>query len=72
MSNGKSRRKRRQGRRSSGRKRGGLLLGMRSGFKGVAGAMTGEEQARGKYKWLGRAITLLLVAAAIGLLAQRL
>lgn len=68
----KSRRKRRRDRRSSGRKRGGLLLGMRSGFKGVAGAMTGEEQTSSKYKWLGRAITLLLIAAAIGLLAQRL
>ena len=71
MSKSKSKRKRRRRGQDSPRKRGGLMLGMRSGFKGVADSMTGEETS-GKYKWWGRIIIVLLLAAAIGLLAQRL
>jgi hypothetical protein len=70
MSNTKTRRRR--GDRSAGRKRsGGLMLGMRSGFKGMAQAMSGEE-TKSSSKWVGRIITLLLLAAAVGLLLSRL
>ncbi len=43
------------------------MLGMRSGFKGMAQAVAGEE-TRGSSRWTGRIITLLLLAAAVGLL----
>ena len=68
----KDKRKRRRGGRSSGRSRGGLLSGMRSGFKGIASTVTGAETAKRKSPWLSWVITLLLVAAAVGLLASRL
>jgi hypothetical protein len=64
------RKKRRRGREPS-RKKGGVMVGMRSGFKGITDSVTGTESS-GKYKWWGRIITVLLVAAAVGLLAQRL
>ena len=47
------------------------MLGMRSGFKGMAQAVSGEE-TRGSSPWMGRIITLLLLAAAVGLLLSRL
>lgn len=70
MSKGKTRRKRSRRGRPVARKRGGVMLGMRSGFKGVAGAVSGDD-GTDKQKWLGRVITLLLLAAALGLLIQR-
>lgn len=46
------------------------MMGMRSGFKGVASSVAGTDTS-GKYKWWGRIITVLLFAAAIGYLASR-
>jgi hypothetical protein len=68
---GTSKRKRRRRGGQAGRKRGGMLLGMRSGFKGIAGSVTGQ-QTSGKYKWFGRILTVLLLAAAVGLVVSRL
>lgn len=69
----KRRKKRRRGGRETSKKRGGLMLGMRSGFKGIADSVSGQETAASKkYKWWGRIITVLLLAAAIGLLAGQL
>jgi hypothetical protein len=70
MSKSKTRR-RRGGDRGAERKRGGVMLGMRSGFKGITHAVAGEETT-GSSKWVGRIITLLLLAAAVGLLLSRL
>lgn len=70
MGKRQSSRKRRRGRPAS-RKRGGMMLGMRTGFKGVAGAVTGEDRG-GKSRWLGHVITVLLIAAAAALLMQYL
>ena len=47
------------------------MVGMRSGFKGIANSVTGNDTS-GKYKWWGRIITILLVVAAAALLFQRL
>lgn len=47
------------------------MLGMRSGFKGIAGSVAGTETSD-RYKWWGRIITALLLAAAAGLLISRL
>lgn len=71
MSNTKTRRRRRGGRSADRKKGGGLMLGMRSGFKGMAQAVGGEETS-GSSKWMGRIITLLLLAAAVGLLLSQL
>jgi hypothetical protein len=68
----KTKTRRRRGDRSANRKRGGgLMLGMRSGFKGMAQSVSGEETS-GSSPWVGRIITLLLLAAAVGLLLSRL
>jgi hypothetical protein len=48
-----------------------MMMGMRSGFKGIAGSVAGSDTS-GKYKWWGRVITVLLVLAAAALLFQRL
>lgn len=75
MGKNKKRRKkkRRRGRQESGRRRGGMMLGMRSGFKGIADSVSGKETSGSqKYKWWGRIITVLLLAAAVGLLAGQL
>ncbi|MCG8424495.1 MAG: hypothetical protein MJE77_41915 [Proteobacteria bacterium] len=71
MAKGKRKSKRRRRKGSSGRRKGGLMTGMRSGFKGIADSVTGKEESD-KYKWWGRIITVLLLAAAIGLLANNL
>ena len=69
----KRHRKSKRGSSSSSGKRGGVMLGMRSGFQGIADSVAGKEtQASEKYKWWGRIITVLLIAAAIGLLAGNL
>jgi hypothetical protein len=47
------------------------MLGMRTGFRGMSDAVTGAETSR-RAKWMGRIITLLLIAAAVGLLLSRL
>ena len=44
------------------------MMGMRSGFKKAAGAVTGSgasEPQRKKGSWVGTAITLVLVIAAV-------
>lgn len=69
---GKTKTRRRRGNRAGdGKRGGGLMLGMRSGFKGVAQAVSGEED-RPSSRWTGRIVMLLLVAAAVGLLLSRL
>lgn len=68
---GKSKRKRGRRGGQAGRKRGGMLMGMRTGFKGMADSVTGKETT-GKYKWFGRILTVLLLAAAVGFVASRL
>ena len=74
MGKTKSKRKKRRRRgQPTGRRRGGLMVGMRSGFKGIADSVSGKEnQTSEKYKWWGRIVTVLLLAAAIGLLAGQL
>lgn len=47
------------------------MRNMRSGFKGVAGAVTGEGQGGGS-KWTGTIVTVLLLAAIGGLIASQL
>jgi len=47
------------------------MLGMRTGFRGMSDAVTGVETSS-RAKWMGRIITLLLIAAAVGLLLSRL
>lgn len=70
---GKSKRKRRRrGGRSSKSGKSGVLLGMRSGFKNVAGAVTGTaEPKKGKSSWFGTAVLVLLVVAAAAFLFSR-
>ena len=73
MGNNKSKRKRKRRRRGqqAPRKKGGVMLGMRSGFKGIADSVTGKETNK-KYKWWGNVITVLLLVAAVALLASQL
>lgn len=73
---GKTKAKRKKRRRRgapSAKKKGGVLLGMRSGFKNVAHSVTGvgEEQPAKKSSVLGTLVTILLVAAAAALLFKR-
>lgn len=70
MSKAKSQRKRRRRGGATGRKKGGLMLGMRSGFKNIASSVTGQETT-GKSRWIGNVITVLLILAAIGLILSR-
>jgi hypothetical protein len=67
------RKKRRRRGRPSAQKKGGVLLGMRSGFKNVANKVTGQEPANKSKKSsiLGTVVTILLVAAAAALLWKR-
>lgn len=66
MSSKKERRRRQQ--RASGRKKGGALMGMRSGFKNVASSVAGTaEPKKKKSGWVGTAVTLLILAAAVAL-----
>lgn len=48
------------------------MMGMRSGFKGIADSVAGKEQANDRYKWWGRVITVLLLAAAVGFVFSRM
>ncbi len=49
------------------------MRNMRSGFKGVAGAVTGDSQGGGGgSKWTGTIVTVLLLAAIGGLIASQL
>ena len=52
-------------------RRGGVMLGMRSGFRGMSDAVTGAETS-GKAVWVSRIVTVLLIAAAVGLLLSKL
>lgn len=47
------------------------MRNMRSGFKGVAGAVTGDSQGGGS-SWTGTIVTVLLLAAIGGLIASQL
>jgi hypothetical protein len=65
---GKSKTRRRRARPAQ---RGGVMLGMRSGFRSMSGAVTGVETS-GTSRWVGTIVTVLLVLAAAGLLLSRL
>lgn len=67
MSSKKERRRRE--RQAAGRKKGGALMGMRSGFKNVANSVAGTSEPKKKKKsgWVGTAVTLLILAAAVAL-----
>lgn len=45
------------------------MLGMRRGFKNVAGSVSGQK--KGKGAWLGTALTVALILAALALLFYR-
>lgn len=64
----KKRKKRRRGAPTT--KKGGVMLGMRSGFKDVANSVTGKETKKGKYSWLGTVIMVLLLGAAVLMLLK--
>ncbi|HET6610374.1 MAG TPA: hypothetical protein VFG83_00220 [Kofleriaceae bacterium] len=71
---GKKRTQRKKKRRRRGmvtRKKGGVMLGMRSGFKSVANSVSGGKSAKGKSSWLGTALTVVLILAALALLYYR-
>ena len=73
MAKSRTKRKRRQRGPARPRARGGVMRNMRSGFKGVAGAVTGDSQGGGGgSKWTGTIVTVLLLAAIGGLIASQL
>jgi|GEM_PF-5089047 len=54
--------RRRRSNKGRGKKRGGgIMVGMRSGFKDVANAVTGSEETSKKTNWI---VTALLIIAA--------
>ena len=65
MSKSKTRR-----RRARPPQRGGVMLGMRSGFRGMTDAVAGGE-ASGKSRWVAPLVVALLALAAVGLLLMR-
>ena len=64
---GKKKKKKRGDGGGGGGRRSGMMSGMRSGFKGVVG--TGKSNK--KESPLGRVVTYLLLAAAVGMLLYR-
>jgi hypothetical protein len=57
-----AKRKRRRG-AASGKKKGGVLMGMRSGFKGAAHVATGQTEPQTRRgKIINQVVTVLLVA----------
>jgi len=70
---GKDRSKRRSKRRSPPPRRSGVMQGMRSGFKNVAGTVTGDsaDKASGS-PWWGWIIALIMAAAVISFLSDGL
>jgi hypothetical protein len=62
--------KKRRGRAGAARKRSGVMLGMRRGFKTVASSVTGVEPKK-KSGTLGTVIMVALVLAAAALLFYR-
>jgi hypothetical protein len=67
-------RKKRKRRVEAGqKKKAGVMIGMRSGFKKAATAVTGSEPATEKKKssWVSTAITIALVLAALAILFYR-
>jgi hypothetical protein len=71
MAGGRKRAKKRRAQKSKKGKGGGVMMGMRSGFKNVASSVTGAEPEGKKSSWVGTAITILLLVAAAALLFQR-
>ena len=54
------------------KKKAGVMIGMRSGFKKAATAVAGSEPAaKKKSSWVSTAITIALVLAAIAILFYR-
>jgi len=68
----KKRKKKRRRREASGRKGGGVMTGMRSGFKGVAGTVSGKSKPKSKKgAFLSTAMLVLVLVAAIALFMSR-
>lgn len=71
-----SRKKRKRRGRESRKRGGGLMVGMRTGFKKAADATIGtgapaKKKKSGAAAWIGTAITVVLLIAAVALLMQR-
>ncbi|HUS67833.1 MAG TPA: hypothetical protein VMZ28_25030 [Kofleriaceae bacterium] len=66
------RKKRKRRVEAGSKKKAGVMIGMRSGFKKAASAVTGSEPAVEKKKsWVSTAITIALVLAAAAILYYR-
>ena len=64
--------KRKRRRAAEPRRKGGLMVGMRSGFKKAAGSVVGGERSRArKSSWLSTAVSIALLIAAIAFLFYR-
>lgn len=72
-------RKKKRRREPAGKKKRGVMIGMRSGFKkaargvgvGVDGAKQAAARNKKKSSWLSTAFTILLVLAALAILYYR-
>lgn len=66
------RKRRRRGGEAPRRKRG-IMMGMRSGFKKAAGSVVGagEKSEPARRPWLNTAFTVLLLVAAVAFLLYR-
>lgn len=72
----KTRKKRKRRGRESRDRTGGMMMGMRSGFKKAADATLGTGNQKtakksGKRAWIGTAVTVALLVAAVALLMRR-
>jgi len=72
MANAKPKRKKKN-RRGGAKKKGGVMIGMRRGFKKTANAVVGskDDKTASKGSWKGTALTILLLAAAVGFFLYR-
>lgn len=54
-------------RKPSGKRKKGVMTGMRGGFKNLADTVagSGEKEKSKKGSWIGTALTVLIVAAAV-------
>jgi hypothetical protein len=64
--------KRRRRRSEAPRRKGGVMMGMRSGFKKAAGSVVGnKEKTAASRSWMSTAFTVLIVIAALAFLFYR-
>lgn len=64
----KTTRKKKRRRDDGPRRSTGLMRGMRRGFKNVA---AGTVEGKGRYRWVGTAVTVVLIILALVLLSKR-